>query len=68
MCGERTEGIAGLEGEGLLDGMDWGEVVVFDFAELEEAVETRGLALVAAIAQYCENLGLQAYFSHILGT
>jgi hypothetical protein len=35
--GERTERIAGLEREVLLDGVDGGEVVVFCFAELEEA-------------------------------
>jgi hypothetical protein len=28
--------VASLEGEGLLDGMNWGKIVVFDFAKLEK--------------------------------
>jgi len=34
----RTDGIAGLEGEVGLDGVYRREVVIFDFAKLEEAV------------------------------
>lgn len=37
LLGERSQGIAGLERKVLLDGMDWGEVVVFDLAQLEKA-------------------------------
>lgn len=36
--GQGTKRVAGLEGEGLLDGVDGREVVVFDLAEFEEAV------------------------------
>lgn len=39
VSGSGTNGIAGLEGKVRLDGVDWGEVVVLDFAELDEAVE-----------------------------
>jgi hypothetical protein len=38
------EGVAGLEGEGFLDGVDRGEVVVFELAELEEAAARQWLA------------------------
>ncbi len=34
----RAEGVAGLEGEGFLYGVDGGEIIVLDFAELEETV------------------------------
>ena len=38
-AGAGPDRVAGLEGEVGLDGVDWGEVVVLDLAELEEAVE-----------------------------
>lgn len=37
LCGQRAEGVARLEGEGFLDRVDGGVVVVFDLAQLEEA-------------------------------
>lgn len=37
-----AEGVAGLEGEVFLDAVDGGEVVVFEFAELEEARDVLG--------------------------
>lgn len=48
--GERTEGIACLEGEVLLDRVDGREVVVLDFAELQEAISSvsSGIRRVAA--------------------
>lgn len=36
-CCERAKGVACLEGEVLLYAVDGREVVIFDFAELEEA-------------------------------
>ena len=42
VLGERTEGVAGLEGEVFLDGVDGGEVIVLDLAELEKAVKECG--------------------------
>jgi hypothetical protein len=40
LLGQRAEGITGLEGEVLLDGVDGREVVVFDLAELEETIQS----------------------------
>jgi len=59
--------IAGLETEVRLDAVDGGEVVVFDFAELEEA--RPGVLGSVCSALFCERRrgGMETHFSQSLG-
>lgn len=51
---ERAEWIAGLKGEVLLYGVDGREVVVLDFAKLQEATSS----VSSAVRGACEERGL----------
>lgn len=48
--GARAEGITGLESEAFLDGVDGGEIVVFNLAELEETIQ-RSAGVLGMILQ-----------------
>jgi len=65
--GHGAERVAGLEREGLLDRVYGGEVVVFDLAELQKAIQGV-MSAMQREERRTELMEARTHFSHIFGT